>query len=341
MLSRLLPLLLACASLPAQDGPYVQWRGSRAQVFSLEDGQLRTRAARAPFDLHVPVGPAIRLTGKPIPPDAAVFPAPKKILAVSDIHGHLDDALALLKAHGVVDGRLRWAFGRGHLVIAGDVMDRGDQVTQALWFIRGLEAQAKRAGGGVHMLLGNHEAMVASGDLRYTSALYANPPEGMPSLVERYGPDSELGRWLRAKPAAIRLGPFLFLHGGISPELVARGIPLATINATLRAHFGEQDRRADDDASFLLGPQGPLWFRGLIPGEDGEAADAQVDGLLAAFGVHTIVVGHTTRPTVESLRGGRVYAIDAGLKQGKGEVWIYENGKIYRGLKDGQRVPLD
>ena len=338
---RLLALLLACVSLSAQDGPYVQWRGGQARIFSIEDGRLVTRAARAPFDLPLPGMPPIRLTGKAIPPDAALFPAPEKILAVSDIHGHFDDLLALLKAHGVVNGKLRWAFGKGHLVIAGDVLDRGDQVTQALWFIRSLEIQAKRAGGRVHMLLGNHENMVAAGDLRYTNPLYTDTPEGMPGLVERYGPDAEFGRWLRSKPALLKLGPFLFLHGGVSPELAARTITLATINATLRAHFGELATKGTDDASFLLGPQGPLWFRGLIPGEKDEVTDAQVDELLARFGVQAIVVGHTTEGSVEALHGGRVYAIDAGLKEGRGEVWIWERGKTYRGLKDGRRVPLD
>ena len=341
MLFRLLALLLACVSLSAQDGPYVQWHGTHAQVFSIEDGKLVTRTARAPFDLPLPGLPPIRLTGKPIAPDAAVFPAPEKILAVSDIHGHFDDLLTLLKAHGVVDQRLRWAFGKGHLVIAGDVMDRGDQVTQAFWFIRSLEIQAKRAGGRVHMLLGNHENMVAAGDLRYTNTLYTNAPSGMPGVVERYGPDSELGRWLRAKPALLKLGPFLFLHGGVSPELVARKYMLPSINATLRAHLGEQGGQGTDDASFLLGPQGPLWFRGLIPGEEGEVTDAQVDALLAYFHVRAIVVGHTTEGSIEALHGGRVYAIDAGLKEGRGEVWIWERGKTYRGLKDGQRLPLD
>lgn len=341
MLFRLLALLLVCAPSWAQDGPYVQWQGTHARIFSIEGGKLVARETRAPFDLPLPDVPPIRLTGKPIPPDAAVFPAPERILAVSDIHGHFDDLLALLKAHGVVDDKMRWAFGRGHLVIAGDVMDRGDEVTQALWFIRSLEIQAKRAGGCVHMLLGNHENMVAAGDLRYTKPLYTDAPEGMPSLMERYGPDGEFGRWLRAKPALLKLGPFLFLHGGVSPELAARKFTLATVNATLRAHFGEVGGADADDASFLLGPQGPLWFRGLIPGEKGEVTDAQVEELLAYFGVRAIVVGHTTEGSVEALHGAKVYAIDAGLKEGRGEVWIWERGKAYRGLKDGRRLPLD
>lgn len=339
---RILVLSCLCVWLPAQDGPYVQWEGRRARVLTEEAGQLKAREEKAPFQLPLPPPMEGRLlmTGKPLPPDPAVFPAPSKILAVSDVHGHLDDLLALLRAHGAVDAAGRWTYGRGHLVIAGDALDRGDQVTQALWFIRKLEHEAARAGGRVHMLLGNHEAMVASGDLRYTSPRYVAAPIGLPTPQEALSPAGEFGRWLRTKPALLKLGPFLFTHGGVSPALVARGDSLATVNATLRAHFGERGG-GTDEASFLLGPEGPLWFRGYFAGEAGEVSDAQLDAILARFKVKAIVVGHTTEERVEALQGGRVYAIDAGLKEGRGEVWMWEKGKAYRGLKDGSRVALE
>lgn len=341
---RRLALLLACALLAAQDGPYVQWDRGQARITRFDrQGSVIVRTARAPFDLALPGLSAapLHLTGRPLPPDGAAFPAPAEILAVSDIHGNFDGFLALLKAHRVVDGRLRWIYGTGHLVIAGDVLDRGNQVTEALWFIRGLEAAAQRQGGRVHLLLGNHEQMVLSGDLRYTQPKYAQPPAGMPSLEARFGPESEFGRWLRAKPAVLKLGPFLFLHGGLSPALVAKGMPLAAINTTLREHLAESANETRGDAAFLLGPEGPLWFRGLIPGQAGEASDAEVEAALTRFRVRALVVGHTTGAEIQSLHGGRVYAIDAGLKEGRGEAWIWERGKVFRGLMDGRRVPLD
>ena len=343
MLRRLLIPLLACAALGAQeDGPYVQWKGREAQVFALHDGRLQVRDAAAPIRLPLPapLSGSLTLSGRPYAPDPAVFPAASRIVAVSDVHGHFDDFIALLKAHGVVDAKLRWTFGRGHLVIAGDVVDRGDQVAQALWFIRSLEPQALKAGGRVHLLLGNHEAMVAGGDLRYTAPLYVDAPEGMPSVVDRFGPESEFGRWLRSKPALIRIGPFLFVHGGLSPELAARGFTIERVNAGLRAHLGEQSGSGEDGA-FLLGPEGPLWFRGYFDGQEGALDDAQVEAVLQAFRAKAIVVGHTTVDQVEALHGGKVYAIDAGLKLGRGEVWMWEKGKAFRGLKDGTRVALE
>lgn len=343
MLRRLAALLFLCATLSAQeDGPYVQWSGRHAQVFTEHEGHLQIRDAEAPFlvALPAPLSGSLTLTGKPFPADAAIFPPAAKIAAVSDVHGHLDDLLTLLKAQGVVNGKLHWAFGRGHLVIAGDVVDRGDQVAQALWFIRALEGEALRAGGRVHLLLGNHEAMVMGGDLRYTAPLYVDAPAGMPSVVDRFGPEDELGRWIRSKPALIRIGSILFVHGGLSPDLAARGLSVDRINTDLRTHLGARGG-GSDEVGFLLGPEGPLWFRGYFEDQEGALSDAQVASVLRTFKAKAVVVGHTTVDQVEALHGGRVYAIDAGLKLGRGELWLWEKGKAWRGLKDGTRVELE
>ncbi len=40
-----------------------------------------------------------------------------------------------LIANGVIDESLRWTFGKGHLVLQGDLIDRGNSVTQVLRFI--------------------------------------------------------------------------------------------------------------------------------------------------------------------------------------------------------------
>ena len=64
----------------------------------------------------------------------------------------------------------RWAGGRAHLVQVGDVLDRGLEGPKALDLLIRLEAQAQKAGGRVHALLGNHEVMNMLGDLRYVSA---------------------------------------------------------------------------------------------------------------------------------------------------------------------------
>ncbi|MGO4780068.1 metallophosphoesterase, partial [Lysobacter sp. 2RAB21] len=76
----------------------------------------------------------------------------ERIAALSDVHGQYDLMVRLLRSNSIVDRKLNWRYGRGHLVVVGDVFDRGPKVNQVLWLLYALEQQARAAGGGVHLL---------------------------------------------------------------------------------------------------------------------------------------------------------------------------------------------
>lgn len=338
-----LPMAPASARLDIDDGPHVLWNGSHAQIFRVRGGRLEIEKATGRFTLTLPgMAPQSLVLQPGIPlPAKAVFPAPQKILAVSDIHGRFDTLVSLLKAQKVVDDRLKWTFGRGHLVIVGDIMDRGPKVTEALWFLRAMEGAARKQGGWVHVLPGNHEVMVASADLRYLNSKYAGTIQGLPSQPELLGPDSELGRWLRSRPVLLKLGNFLFVHGGISPDLVGRGWSLKQINTRFQAAWGLPSHQAEGDDALLLGPTGPIWYRGLLPGGVPSSSEGEVTQALAHFQVEAMVVGHTTQDHVTAFHGGKVFAIDAGILKGRpGEAWLWEGGRVWRASADGSREPL-
>lgn len=332
--------LLAQAPRPGVDGPHVLWEGPKAEVLWSREGRLERTPLPAPHRLKLEGLPTLDLAPEAPPAPAAELPLPDRVCALSDLHGNWEGAVALLKAQGVLRPDLRWGFGTGHLVVLGDVLDRGEGMTELLWLLRSLEAQAAKAGGRVHLLLGNHETMVMRGDLRYLNPKYvrawADLPGGVPAL---YGPASELGRWLRSRPALLRLGDTLFVHGGISPVLVAQGATLAALNAAVRDQLNAPGKPP------LLGTDGPFWYRGLVPGADSRRPDAtaeDVDRALAAFQVRRIVIGHTTQPRLTRLHDGKVLVVDTGLLEGRpGEVLLLERGKGHRGLADGRREPLE
>ena len=91
------------------------------------------------------------------------------VVAVGDIHGAFDNFVAILRAAQVIDNRNRWIGRRMVLVQTGDVLDRGPDSRKAIDLIRRLERDAQRAGGRVVSLLGNHELMRLTSDLRYVS----------------------------------------------------------------------------------------------------------------------------------------------------------------------------
>ena len=74
-----------------------------------------------------------------------------------------------LQSAAIIDDSLSWLGGSAHLVIVGDIMDRGPDSREALELLIRLEIEAASAGGKVHALIGNHEAMNLIGDLRYVS----------------------------------------------------------------------------------------------------------------------------------------------------------------------------
>ena len=274
--------------------------------------------------------------------EIAMFPATPRIVALSDIHGQYGLLVTLLRAHHVIDSEDRWSLGDATLVVAGDVFDRGPQVTEAFWLLYSLQQQAAAAGGAVHFVLGNHETMVLYNDLRYVNPKYLKTAQLLGrSYPALYGPDSTIGQWLRTRPVLLRIGDTLFLHGGIAPENLDLVRNIDATNAGYQAAVGlpkEQVKAAPDTARLFDGKTSPIWYRGYF---DGRMDTAQVEALLKQLDLTRIVVGHTSMPHVSSFHGDRVIAIDSSIKNGEnGELLFIENGALSRGLLDGSRVPL-
>lgn len=323
------------------DGPYVRWQGRQATVLSVHDGIRHEYRLTEPFELDLPGLTPIRLD--PASPAAAVsdISAPDRIAAVSDVHGNFRGLVALLQAHHIIDAQKNWSFAHNHLVIIGDIFDRGSQVTEVLWLLRQLEAQAQSAGGRVHVLLGNHEIAALRGDERYLHPNYVFLQKKVLGTDQKalYGPATEMGRWLRSRPVLLRIGSFLFAHGGPSPAMLPEEREIEAFNDAFRKVIDLEGSQR------LLGRDSPIWYRGLIPGKESKRPDAsteEIEQILWAFGVRTIVVGHSTiRRGISTFHSGRVHGIDADLQSGgTGEIWLFRNGACFRGQSDGSSSPL-
>lgn len=248
----------------------------------------------------------------------AVHAMPERLLAISDVEGEYDRLRAFLLKHGVIDAKGAWAFGRGQVVCVGDFVDRGEKVTEVLWLMHRLDRESRAAGGALHFLIGNHEAMVMAGDVRYTHPKYAQVGRLLGRTSPRlYGPDTELGRWLRSCNTIVRIGEILFVHAGISPGVAASGWSLDDINAKIRSSLGKSPREiSDEDARWLATDrQGPLWYRGYFsrfrasfgPRPD----DLALNGILRRLKAKSIVIGHTkVRELSEVYSDRRVIDID-------------------------------
>jgi hypothetical protein len=106
----------------------------------------------------------------PAADDPCRVPDAPRVVAVGDVHGAYDNLVTILRFAGLVDAKDKWAGGKAHLVQTGDLLDRGTDGRKVLDLLMRLEGEARKAGGRVHALLGNHEVMNMLGDLRYVNA---------------------------------------------------------------------------------------------------------------------------------------------------------------------------
>ena len=118
---------------------------------------------------------AHRFTRGGVPSPAAMAAPGPRVVAIGDVHGAFDQFVEILQTTGLIDAKQQWVGGTTILVQTGDVFDRGGKVREALDLLMRLEDEAKRAGGRVESLLGNHEAMNLLHEFRDVSpAVYAS-----------------------------------------------------------------------------------------------------------------------------------------------------------------------
>jgi hypothetical protein len=278
----------------------------------------------------------------PVEPDA--IDSVERVMAVSDIHGDYELLVAFLRNSKVIDSAGYWIWDKGHLVIVGDVFDRGDKVTECLWLLYRLEREAQLVGGGVDVLLGNHEVMVMRGDLRSVNEKYLDgiAKKSDINYQDLFGPDMVLGQWLRSKHAAVKVNDVLFVHGGIAAPVMNRGLTLTEINAAVRRGLDMRSSQVAFDtlARLMLGSSGPLWYRGYHENVEARyvsASSAQIDSILGFYGVKTIVVGHTEVDSVRGLHDNRVMAIDIPADVlGSFQGLLWEQGAFYRVTGSGE-----
>lgn len=275
-------------------------------------------------------------------PDPAIFNNINKIAALSDIHGQYDLLIELLKNNKIIDEDLKWIFGDGHFVIVGDVFDRGDKVNEVLWFLYDLEIQAKKKGGYVHFLLGNHEYMILQNDLRYIHTKYHKTPFLLGiEYKELYGENTVIGRWLRSKSTIIKINDIMFTHGGISKEFFSSvDFDLEKINRDMRESI---DLSIDEMVSnnfynIYFGEKSLTWYRGYYYHD---MTDKQLNKLLDKIEAKRIVVGHSSNDNILEFYDNIIYCVDSSMKLGKyGEILLIKNNVFYRGTLDGEQIEL-
>ena len=297
-----------------------------------------------------------------------------RVVAVGDVHGDYNGFVQVLRSAGVIDQKDHWAGGKTHLVQTGDVPDRGPDTRKVMDLLMQLEKEADKAGGHVHALIGNHEAMNVYGDLRYTTpaefAAFAdndservragfwkremkqNPhpaldaqrkweeahPLGWFEQRIAFSSEGKYGKWIRSHNAVVKINDTIYLHGGISPRYAS--MTVKQINEAVVAELNDLPAMKQDGA--VMGTDSPLWYRGIAL-EDGPAIAAHLDRVFAANGVKRIVISHTVTPgAIVERFGGKVIMIDTGMTAvygGHRACLLLEDDKVYA-VHRGEKLDL-
>jgi hypothetical protein len=278
--------------------------------------------------------------------------APERLIALGDLHGDYDAFLALMSEAGLIDSAGRWSGEKTVLVQMGDVVDRGARSRDIILHLQRLQNQARRAGGKVIALIGNHEAMNMIGDLRYVpQAEYQNyVTPYSEALRQRYYrenkrrieagyrqstpdmPEADIKvRWLEQTPLGFIEHRRAWAPSGAIGRWVLADPALVIIGDSLFVHGGISakyvaysvaelnDRvhgalrsQAREDSNILEDEAGPLWYRGLV--DENENTEREVAAVLQAYAVKRLIIAHTPSLSgIKVLHQGRVILIDTGI----------------------------
>jgi hypothetical protein len=268
-----------------------------------------------------------------LPPAAMALPATQRIVAIGDLHGDYEAWRAIARSARLIDQRGHWAGGRTILVQNGDVVDRGPDSRKINDDLMRLQREARRAGGQVVALIGNHEAMTMTGDLRYVhpgefsayatggsarlrEAVYRSQQASIEAAARAKDPGLPSATIRAAWMAQVPLGYIerqrAWLPSGRLGRWVVSHPAVVRIGDTLFVHGGissdytnvsidEINRRVAQalsarttaEDSIINDPRGPLWYRGLVTRQGLEERSSTPDPAA------TSRIGPPPRPSIE------------------------------------------
>jgi hypothetical protein len=216
------------------------------------------------------------------------------IYAVSDAHGHYELLAQLLEANHLMSAgaggdptKAKWTGGNAVLVVAGDLIDKGDQSLEVIDLLRALDASAH---GRVVVTMGNHEAEFLVDPQNHKATSTGQDSSGIdielaaqkidPRSVASGNDAAGRGKWIANLPFGVRVKKWFFSHGGNTQRLSIKDLGQKLQHSVDHNGYADQDITG---ANSILEAQN--WYGNP---DDSNAGQKEVD----ALGVSHIVFGH-------------------------------------------------
>ena len=343
--------------LKGVDGPYI-FDNVKYEVNQKNELKKNTFDRRKPIKVHVRNQDEDKfeiILKNSYENEVANYDLPSRLIAISDIEGNFNALYSFLINNKVMDENYNWIFGDGHLVLNGDFFDRGKNVTQCLWLIYTLEKKAEDKHGKVHFINGNHEIMNLEGDISYSQHQYIEVAKQVSQKTNwekaakfMYSEKSELGKWLRTKNVIEKIGPYLFVHAGLTKRYIQEDLKIDEINKIARKYYGKSVTKTlsgSKEKLIINSQNSPYWDRSLatktsyklafmLNGDSLiETSQTDLDSILKFYNAKKIVIGHSVVNDVSTDYNTKLIKIDVkhGLTKNslKTRGILIENNKIF------------
>jgi Calcineurin-like phosphoesterase len=235
---------------------------------------------------------------------------------VGDPQGYLEQLSRVLRSAGLLDASGAWAGGEQQVAVLGDLVDRGPQGLGVIELLMRLQGEAARAGGAVHVVVGNHDVQLL--------AAHRFGGDAVGAWLDTGGVQSDLDgltpshvAWLSQLPAQILLGDLLLQHADALFYAAYGGI-VEVVNAAFREVLQGSDRPGWDRLLAQFGEHRAFF---------GDHGQANLRGFLDTFGGRQLIHAHT--PIARMLQvppasvtapymycGGRCVNVDPGIYLG-------------------------
>ena len=219
-----------------------------------------------------------------------MYPAVPRVVAIGDLHGDLKVSLQALRLAKVIPSnifpynvdQISWSGGNTWVVQCGDQIDRcrpdswkknciedwSDVVEdegsnmRIIKIFQNLDVEARKVGGRVLGIIGNHELMNVDKDYRYVSPEefleFVPPQQRGPKFTDDGYPMGYYHRlksferggniakhYAYQKKSVIQIGKFIFVHGGIGHALASK-YTIHELNSIVRKWLLKEGTEEDD-----------------------------------------------------------------------------------------------
>jgi len=251
-----------------------------------------------------------------------IFPSVKRIVVLGDIHADYEALLFALKKARVINKKLEWIGKDTILVQIGDIVDgkarignwKGDNDLRVISFLSKLRVHAKKRGGKVFILIGNHELMNYNGNFSYSGE----------SGIKRFGGEkkrflyfrNQFKNFMKQSYVALKIGDWVFSHAGI-PSIISNTFSISELNNLFYQYVdGNLSKELENKFLEITSSEVGILTNRKFGSE--KISCLKASDTLKNLKANHMVVGHTVQEKINSVCNHKIWRIDTGISRAFG-----------------------